>query len=472
MISALIQRIKDWWSKMFTKQSIKSALGIDLDISAPMVSALETWSAMYTNSASWLTDYVKSMNLPAAIASEIARSVTIEMAIEFNKGARANYLAEQMAPVLEDLREQVEYGCAKGGLMFKPYIVGKEIHVDYCQADQFFPTAFSRRNITACIFTDQRKIGDNYFTRLEYHQLQGGGVYYIRNVAFRGSSADDLGSKIELTAAPVEEWVELRPETFLSGIDKPLFGYFRYAQANNVDPNSSLGVSCYSRAVNLIENADVQYSDLVWEFTSGRRAIYVDELAFDKDADDKPIIPDKRLYRTLRNTSETKIGDAGKLFDAWTPEFRDASIKSGLDAILKRIEVNTGLAAGALSDPNTVDRTATEILASKQRTAATIRDNQKSLERATNDLLYGMDKLASFAGLGGKGKYEVSYDFDDSLIADKQQQWSQDSQMVGMGAMSKVELRMRTLGESEEVAKQKVADAQDEMPEPAFPEGV
>jgi hypothetical protein len=35
----------------------------------------------------------------------------------------------------------------------------------------------------------------------------------------------------------------------------------------------------------LIESADRQWSDLLWEFESGQRALYVDALAFGKDAD-------------------------------------------------------------------------------------------------------------------------------------------------------------------------------------------
>ena len=60
---------------------------------------------------------MKSLNLPAAIAAEIARAVTIEMQVQISGSARADFLAGQMARVTGKLRQGTEYGAAKGGLI-------------------------------------------------------------------------------------------------------------------------------------------------------------------------------------------------------------------------------------------------------------------------------------------------------------------------------------------------------------------
>lgn len=457
----MFQRILGWIreviKRMFGRDTLKSALQVDIAISSEMSTALQLWSAMYANQAPWLSDDVKSLNLPAAIAGEIARAATIELQVEISGSARAAFLQEQFSRVQAQLREQVEKGVAKGGLMLKPYVSGGRISVDFVQADQFYPVAFdSDGNITSCIFADHRQAGDRYYTRLELHQMQPGGCL-IRNLAFRSSSREVLGQPCQL--AEVQDWADLQPEALITGIDRPLYAYFRYPLANNIDPTSPLGASCYSRAVDQIKHADEIYSNLIWEFESGKRAIYVDELAFGKNSDGKPVLPDRRLYRTIMTGGE--IGSQ-KLYEAWSPEFRDASIKSGLDAVLKRIEFNCGLAYGTLSDPASVEKTATEIKASKQRSYATITDTQKALQSALEKLIWAMDIWATLSNLAPKGSYATAFDFDDSVVVDKDQQVQQDLRLVQTGLMSKVDFLMRNFRLDEKTAREKLAEIQGE----------
>jgi A118 family predicted phage portal protein len=132
---------------------------------------------------------------------------------------------------------------------------------------------------------------------------------------------------------------------------------------------------------------------------------------------------------------------------------------------LKRIEVLCGLANGTLSDPETVDKTATEILSSKQRSAATVVDTQKALQKSLDELLYAMSAWCDIEGLAPAGVFTAEYNFDDSLVTDRDKQFSQDGQTVGMTAMPKVVFLMRNYKLTEEVAKKWLADAQAEQPE-------
>ncbi len=458
MFQRILAWIREVLNKMFGQSSIKQAFHVDIAVSADMSNALQLWAQMYNNTAPWVKNEITSLNLPASIAAEIARAVTIEMSVEISGSPRADYLAEEFDHVMDALRDQIEKGCAKGGMVMKPYAVGQEIHVDFIQADMFYPVKFDGNgNITACVFADQRTVGMDYFTRLEYHEMTMQGCI-IRNLAFKSSTCDQIGNQVSLTVIP--DWAELQPEALIANVDRPLFAYFRYPQANNIDPTSPLGVSCFSRAVELIEQADQQWSDFLWEFESARRALYVDVVAFDKDKNGKPILPNRRLYRTISQTSD--VGD-GELFKEWTPNIREQNILNGLDAILRRIEFSCGLAYGTLSNPATVDKTATELKISNQRSYATITDTQKALQVALDQLLYAIDVWATLLSLAPKGAYAAVYDFDDSIIVDKDAQFQQDMRLVTGGLMSKWEFRMRNFGEDEEIAKQKIADAQAEQ---------
>ena len=466
MFQKILGWFREWINKMIGNSSIREALHIDVAISPYMAEALLLWSYMYQNRAFWLNDQIRSLHLPSAIAGEISRAVTIEMKVEITGSARAKYLQEQMDRVLPKLRQVVEYGAAKGGLMFKPWINGENIDVDYVQADMFYPIAYDANGgITSAVFADTRTLSNHFYTRLEYHALTSKG-YEIRNQAFKSDSRNVLGQPCSLTE--VEAWAELQPDATVTGIDKPLFAYFKYPMANNIDPVSPLGVSCYSRVVNLIEQADKQWSELMWEFESGKRAIYVDELAFHKDSLGNPILPDRRLYRTMVQGGELT---SEEMFHEWSPEFREVSIKSGLDSILKRIEFNCGLAYGVLSDPQAIDKTATELMITQQRSYATITDTQKALKSALENLLYAMDVWATIGNIAPRGNYATDYDFDDSVIVDKNAQMQADRQTVTLGAMPKWRFLVRNYGIKEEEAKQWIADTQAEQPEDLFSQG-
>lgn len=443
---------------MISKQNVSKALDVQLAISQPMMDALEEWTLIYQNESPWLTEDIKSLNLGATIAAEIAKAATIEMVVEFDEGKRAAYLKQQFEKVMHNIRQYLEYGVAKGGLIFKPYVDGKDIAVDYVQANQFYPVAFDAKgNITKVVFIDQKRIGDKIYTRLEYHAMEEKGCRII-NKAFKSDNEDTLGYEIQLKE--IEDWASLEPDALIANVDRPLFAYFRYPMANNVDTTSPLGISCFARAIDLLEQADIMYSNLLWEFESGQRALYVDVLAFGKDDDGNPILPNKRLYKTLDTA-----GTDDAFYKEWTPPLRDTNILNGLDNILKKIEYTCGLAYGTISDPATVARTATEIKITRQQTYATIVDTQKALQKALEQLLWAMDVWATMYKLAPKGTYEVAFQFDDSLIVDREKQFSQDLILVGQGIMGKIEFRMRNFNESETIATQRIEEAQEKQKE-------
>ena len=383
--------------------------------------------------------------------------MTIEMQVEFTGSARSLYLQEQFRRVMPKLRDQVEAGSAKGGIVMKPYIDRDQSHGRFCTGDMFYPVSFDGDgDITAAVFADQRQRGDKFYTRLEYHSMTAEGCL-IRNLAFRSSTKDTLGQ--EVTLADIEDWKGLLPEATITGIDRPLFAYFKFPAANTIDPTSPLGVSCYARAVELIEQADKQWSRFLWENEAGEMALYVDALALKKDpVTGLPILPNKRLYRTIETG-----GEGSDMFKDWAPDLRNDPLLKGLDAILKRIEFVCGLAYGTISDPNAVEKTATEIASSKQRSYATIVDTQKALQGALEQLLWAMDTWATIGRLAPRGAYQTAFTFDDSVVVDTDARFQQDMRLVTAGLMSKVEFRVRNFKESEAVAKEKIAEAQGEM---------
>lgn len=211
----------------------------------------------------------------------------------------------------------------------------------------------------------------------------------------------------------------------------------------------------YARAVDLIKDADIQYARFLWEFESGKRALFVDESALTRDKLGRKIIPDERLYRMLSTDDDT-------LFKDWTPAIRQEEINKGLNRILRGIEFNTGLAYGTLSDVQYSDKTAEEIRSSKQRSYATVSDIQMALKTALQDLVYAMNVWCSIYRLAPEGEYDICFDFDDSIIADRALEFNEKKQLVEIGIMKPWEFRMWYFGEEEETARKNSGYSEEE----------
>ncbi len=462
MFSKLLEWIRKALQKFKLLPGTEANLSAEILMSDTMSSAIDLWSRLYEDKAPWVDNKkVFSANLAASIASEVARLVTLEMAAEITGSARAKLLNENFQKVIDQARIFTEYAAAKGGLIFKPYVAGDKIPVDLIQADSFFPLDFDASGrLTGGIFVEQIRRSGKIYTRLERHQMAGK-KYIVASHAYMSSSESSLGTEIDL--ADVLEWAQLQTEITIAGVDRPLFAYFKMPLANTKDPKSPLGVSVYARAVDLIRRADEQYSRILWEYEGGELAIDAAADIFKQGDNGEPILPKgrERLYRAYEYDRQD-----GKVFiQPYAPELRDESLFNGYNNLLKRIEFTCGLAYGTLSDPQNVDKTATEIIASKQRSYALVTDVQKALQTALEDLVYAMDTWATLYNLAPAGEHKASFTFDDSILNDPEMERQRDLQEVRDGLMQKWEYRMKWKGEDEATAKKMVAqeEADDDL---------
>lgn len=425
-----------------------------INVSTIMQNAIELWDLMYCNKAPWLTKGQESAGIPSSVASEIARLVTLELKSEVTGSARAEYINEIYKHVLEGLRKQVEYACAKGSLVFKPYPSNGTIAIQYNAADSFYPITFdSNGNITQCAFTEQYTKGREIYTRVELHSLANDGVM-VYNFAYLSKTGATIGSEVSLKS--VKQWEDIEPYGLLQGAKKLTLGFFKIPLANNIDPDSPLGISVFSRATKHIKIADKRYNQIDWEYDSKETAVHIASslLKYDK-TNDKFEYPGgrERLYRTV----EYNTGAADKPFmDTFSPEIRDESYYHGYNQQLRRIEFDSGLAYGTLSDVQEVEKTAEEIKSSKQRSYVTVSDIQQALQRALIDLIDAINFWVSAENLAPEGEYSTSFEWDDSIITDNELERQQDRADVAMGAMTLLDYRMKWYGETEEEAKKHI----------------
>lgn len=215
-------------------------------------------------------------------------------------------------------------------------------------------------------------------------------------------------------------------------------------------------------AEEVIRKADIQFGRLDWEFESGERAIDVDEAVLRPVTD--PFTGKKRaempkLNERLFRGVNVSAGTSGDFYHEFSPQLRQADFIAGLEEYKREIEFAVGLSYGDISNPQTVDKTATEIKSSKQRKFDTVTAIQNNLRVCLEDLCYS---LAFYNGLTQSG-YELSVNFEDSILADDETKRASDRQDVSMGIMPLWEYRMKWYGEDEETAKKMTSDSTAEV---------
>lgn len=529
----IVSKLREIISSMIGGKDIAEALNVTYAISPDMENAINLWSKMYQDKSPWLREpddispiRVTSLGLASMIASEKARLALLEFESEVSTPTeeveipnpdfpgdqqqavgsdgetfgipavqppktkieerpvgdtqRAEYLERQYKKLKKQLRKQIEYGIAKGGLIIKPYIVKDalpdensasysvksdikpttEIEFEFVQADAFFPLAFTAAGkITEAAFIQTKQEHGVTYHRLEYHKWEGNIVTVI-NKAYETHEISvtlnptNLGKEIQLSEVP--EWKDFQPVTVVKDVTKPLFAYFRMPEANTVDTKSPLGVSGFSRAVKLIKDADIQYSTLLWEYEGGSLAIDVDRDALkmtDENGVDHTQLTkmQERLYRKI------DLGSASDTYQPFAPSLRDANYINGLNTILMQIEDKCGISRGTLSDAADVARTATELKILKQRSYQTNADIQAAIEEALRDVIYIMNVYADLYNITPKGDYDVSFEWDDSIIVDADEELEKRILLMQNGLASKVENRMWYFGETERQALEALA---------------
>lgn len=439
MFDNLTNWLKGVMGRMFGYQQMKNIAGRDITMTQPMIDAINGWKDMIDGRAGWIDEDkgITSLKIEAGICREFADIALGEMEASVDN----DRLNEAFKNAIRDLNENLQDGLALGSFIIKPL---GENRSEFVTADKFVPVSFDDEGKPSDImFFTRKKVGENnYYTKVERHYFDENGNLVISNKCYHASTESTIGNPCDL--AEVSEWADIEPEPITyPGMNKNDYGYFRVPLKNRVD-GSACGVSIYAEAVSAIRKADIQYGRLDWEYSSGERAVHVDERAL-RRKDGRIKLPEgkQRLYRGL-NLEQNQ----GELYKEYSPAMRDEAYIRGLEKAYRNIEFIVGLAYGDLSDASEVDKTATEVRASKQRKYNRVNAIQENLRDCLSDFV---DALAFYNELYTTN-YEFSCTFNDSILTDEETEREQDRKDVAMGVMSLTEYRAKWYQEDEETA--------------------
>lgn len=331
----------------------------------------------------------------------------------------------------------VELAFALGTGAFVEYLDGDDVKIDYIRASMIYPISWDNGRVLECAFASERATGKQKKVYLNIHRLEAG-KYVIENHMF-----DRNGSVLTETDLPGEVLPEVR-----TGSAIPRFQIFSPNIANNIDPDSPLGISVYANALDQLESADLVYDSYCNEFRLGRKRITVPismaRMAMEEDGTSTPVFDDNdtEFYAVPQDDkSENKIQEHNM-------EIRSEAHDTGIQTMLNLVSWKTG--SGGKRYVFRRDgqvRTATEVISENSDLYRNLKKHELSLEAA----LLGM--IDSIADLLHLGTVKASVTFDDSIISDMDSDKMTFLQEIRDGVRQKWEYRVKFFGEDTETAK-------------------
>lgn len=362
--------------------------------------------------------------------------------------------------------EMQEMKSALGTVAYIPRVIGQEISesgdivpgnasgivLDYVTIENIYPLSWQNGYISECAFSSEVTRGGKDYLYLQIHRREDNGNYVIENRIYRYNN-EQLADEQLVNVKGFENI----PPVVHTGSDKRQFVIDRPNIANNVNYLLPTGIAIYANAIDVLQGVDIAYDSYVNEFKLGKKRIMVK--------------PSAAQY--LDGTPAFDPDDV--VFYVMPEDIEDGAVVTPIDMTLRTAEHNTGIQdqLNILSskcgfgetyyrfDGGSV-ATATQVISENSTMFRTIKKMEIVLEQALVELcriLLRMGNTAMNAGLNED--VEISIDFDDSIIEDKQTDFSRDMQLLSAGIMNDWEFRMKWMNEDEATAKAALPKMQD-----------
>ena len=135
-------------------------------------------------------------------------------------------------------------------------------------------------------------------------------------------------------------------------------------------------------------------------------------------------------------------------------DLRADAFNAGIQDMLNALSAKCGMGEHHYKYENGSANTATEIISQNSTLFRTIKKHEIVLEAVLVELARIILRMGNaYMGRGLNENVEISVDFDDSIIEDKETEFSHDMMLLQAGILNPYEVRMKWLNEDEETAK-------------------
>ena len=349
-----------------------------------------------------------------------------------------------------------------------------KVRIGYTMASQFVPTAWDNSKVTSGIFVSREARDGYYYTVVEWHHWDGT-TYRVTNDLYRQPIKGSEPQNILGWWYPLDKvYPLLSPDTTINDVKQAFFQYVRPFGANYADDNSPLGMSIYAPALNTLHGLDIMFDSLQREFVLGKKRIIAPARSMKVSAGvngsrpDRYFDADDEVWEALATDNPEDL----KIYDN-SVDLRVEPHITGINGDLSILCAQIGFDPGTLSfDATKGLKTATEVISENSKTFGTVKAHENLLKDALVDMVHAIFDLAVRYGLTWEGKtieslisggYDVSVQFDDSIIEDKNAEINRGVSLVGAGLLSKKKFMTDMLGYTPEDADNELKQISEEQ---------
>ena len=362
--------------------------------------------------------------------------------------------------------EMQELKSALGTVAYVPRVIGQEISesgdivpgnasgivLDYVTIENIYPLSWQNGYISECAFSSDVTRGGKDYLYLQIHRREDNGNYVIENRIYRYNN-EQLADEQLVNVKGFENI----PPVVHTGSDKRQFVIDRPNIANNVNYLLPTGIAIYANAIDVLQGVDIAYDSYVNEFKLGKKRIMVKPSAAQYLDGTPAFDPDDVVFYVMPEDTED-----GAVVTPIDMTLRTAEHNTGIQDQLNILSSKCGFGETYYRFDGGSVATATQVISENSTMFRTIKKHEIVLEQALVELCRILLRLGNTAMNAGMNEdVEISIDFDDSIIEDKQTDFSRDMQMLSAGIMNDWEFRAKYMNEDEATAKAALPKMQD-----------
>ena len=364
--------------------------------------------------------------------------------------ARAQLIADKLNDLWEnDAGWIVAQAFGKGGEVIVPSVSGGGIRLSVIDQSRMRIVQMDGRRLTAAVLmVDATVWHDKRYTLLADYRLENGGQVIRYRIVDENEREIPIGS--------IEPWSDVTPEITISNTDRLLMAFIRCPRDNRTNVRR-YGVPITYGAERLVQEL-AEHADIYRrEYKLTRPMLGLDSSLWrNPNAPENSRMTIDSVRKTVQDGDdpfipfETSSLDGKGIWQYYAPGIRQEAMEARYQSLCRRLEKACGLSQGILTERQTMNyANRDEVRAAQYDTFSVVRSIRDEWERAMDDLAYAIDVLAERFGLtpaGGRGQYEISFDWDMSLIESTEQTFTQMSELQSSGMVSKAELRRWVMG--------------------------
>lgn len=362
--------------------------------------------------------------------------------------------------------EMQEMKSALGTVAYVPRVIGQEISesgdivpgnasgivLDYVTIENIYPLSWQNGYISECAFSSEVTRGGKDYLYLQIHRREDNGNYVIENRIYRYDN-EQLADEQLVNVKGFENI----PPVVHTGSDRRQFVIDRPNIANNVNYLLPTGIAIYANAIDVLQGVDIAYDSYVNEFKLGKKRIMVKPSAAQYLDGTPAFDPDDVVFYVMPEDTED-----GAVVTPIDMTLRTAEHNTGIQDQLNILSSKCGFGETYYRFDGGSVATATQVISENSTMFRTIKKMEIVLEQALVELCRILLRLGNTAMNAGLNEdVEISIDFDDSIIEDKQSEFSRDMQMLSAGIMNDWEFRAKYMNEDEATAKAALPKMQD-----------